>query len=311
MTSGSALSVAPRLEWTEGLSRGVLEASYSRFSSGPWAVQAGFEAGTAYDVLGGALGLSAGANLNVLSGDIWSGAGRASLAFGHTLGPLVAGAGGGVSYVRSVTEIEDRYYSAVASLSAQGEAGQATLRAEYVWAPPANYTDGIALLSRKRGPLSLEAMAGARFFEQGPTEAVWQAGAAWQLGAPVALEASAGRWPTSPEGFARGLYASAGLRFMARSRAQPAMVVEPLGAGRVRVTIQVPWSGNIAIGGDWNEWNPVGMTNEGRGRWSIELPLVPGAHRFALRVGEEWRVPPGIPSMPDDFGGRVGLLVVS
>jgi hypothetical protein len=41
------------------------------------------------------------------------------------------------------------------------------------------------------------------------------------------------------------------------------------------------------------------------------LPLGPGAYRFSLILdGEHWVVPEGVPMLPDDFGGEVGLLLV-
>jgi hypothetical protein len=53
------------------------------------------------------------------------------------------------------------------------------------------------------------------------------------------------------------------------------------------------------------------LTARPDGRWETVVRLVPGAYRFSLVVdGERWTVPEGVPSMSDDFGGRVGLLIV-
>ncbi len=72
-----------------------------------------------------------------------------------------------------------------------------------------------------------------------------------------------------------------------------------------------PHAERLAIAGDWNDWTAVAMRREGRGRWTVELPLAPGVYRYALLVdGRAWAVPDGVPSLPDDFGGRVGVLVV-
>ncbi len=41
------------------------------------------------------------------------------------------------------------------------------------------------------------------------------------------------------------------------------------------------------------------------------LPLRAGSHRLLVRVdGGEWMPPPGLPAAPDEFGGRVGVLLV-
>jgi len=144
----------------------------------------------------------------------------------------------------------------------------------------------------------------------GPTEGVWQASAALALTGPVALEASAGRWPTSPDGFTRGFYASGGVRLLSKTARPAGPVIERIGAGRTRVTFVVRGEQQVGIGGDWNEWRPVPMRSEGGGRWTVELPLAAGAHKFALWINDQWRVPDGVPTLPDDFGGRVGLIVI-
>ena len=55
---------------------------------------------------------------------------------------------------------------------------------------------------------------------------------------------------------------------------------------------------------------PLGQA--GSGRWTIVLPIGPGTWRFALVMADgTWIVPNGVTSLPDDFGGQVGVLVVS
>ena len=56
---------------------------------------------------------------------------------------------------------------------------------------------------------------------------------------------------------------------------------------------------------------PFPLRYEGSGRWSIELRLESGIYKYALLVnGEDWTVPTGAPTLPDDLGGKVGLLTV-
>jgi 1,4-alpha-glucan branching enzyme len=78
------------------------------------------------------------------------------------------------------------------------------------------------------------------------------------------------------------------------------------------VVFRVPGARHVAIAGEWNEWAAAPLTARRDGRWEIVLPIRPGAYRFSLIVdGDRWTVPPGVPAMDDDFGGRVGLLVIS
>jgi hypothetical protein len=48
-----------------------------------------------------------------------------------------------------------------------------------------------------------------------------------------------------------------------------------------------------------------------RNSWSVDLRLASGLYQYQLVVdGETWTIPEGAPCVPDDFGGRLGLLVV-
>ena len=41
------------------------------------------------------------------------------------------------------------------------------------------------------------------------------------------------------------------------------------------------------------------------------MPLQPGTHRMNIRIdGDSWTAPPGLPTVNDEFSGRVGILVV-
>ena len=310
--SGQALTITPRLELRDGPARGALEFTWSRFDSGERVWQTGFEVSNSTNVLGGTAGLLAAANANVLNSD-FSATGSATVMFGRGIGPVVAGVGAGFGLLRPLVGSEShRLRNVVATVSGELHGTRAQVRGQHVWLSGADYDDVTLLLGRRTGRLSMEAMAGARMFDLF-TDGLWQVSAAFQFAAPLALEASAGRSPTSPEGFARGYFATLGLRLSAPPRPlHPAVSITSLGNGLVRVTITVRAARAVFIGGSWNEWNPVAMREEGNGRWSIELPLRAGAHRFGLRRGADgdWFVPDGVPSLPDDFGGRVGLIVI-
>jgi hypothetical protein len=39
--------------------------------------------------------------------------------------------------------------------------------------------------------------------------------------------------------------------------------------------------------------------------------MTPGTHRVNVRVnGDTWTAPPGMPTVDDEFNGRVGIIVV-
>jgi hypothetical protein len=67
----------------------------------------------------------------------------------------------------------------------------------------------------------------------------------------------------------------------------------------------------VEISGDFTNWTPVPLKLGSNGWWDVTLPIGPGKYQMNLRLdGGEWLVPPGLLSMLDEFGGKVGLLVV-
>ncbi len=71
--------------------------------------------------------------------------------------------------------------------------------------------------------------------------------------------------------------------------------------GAVRVELRAAATG----------WRPVDLARGAGGEWAITLAWPAGAHRVALRVdGGAWRAPANVPTVDDEFGGQVGLLVV-
>lgn len=71
-------------------------------------------------------------------------------------------------------------------------------------------------------------------------------------------------------------------------------------------------AGAVAIGGDFNNWQPAPMQREGDD-WVVRLPLAPGVYHYAFRSATgEWFVPPSTAGRRDDgMGGYVAVLVVS
>jgi hypothetical protein len=77
------------------------------------------------------------------------------------------------------------------------------------------------------------------------------------------------------------------------------------------VTVRLRSAKVVELMSDFTDWEPVSMSQTPNGDWTIERAIAPGTHRVAIRAdGGLWRVPPNLPSVTDEFGGEVGLLVV-
>jgi hypothetical protein len=67
----------------------------------------------------------------------------------------------------------------------------------------------------------------------------------------------------------------------------------------------------VEVMGDFTDWRPILCPEIGPGVFALAVPRTHGVYRIDVRVdGGPWTVPPGLASVPDDFGGEVGLLVV-
>ncbi|MDF1504390.1 glycogen-binding domain-containing protein, partial [Roseisolibacter sp. H3M3-2] len=83
------------------------------------------------------------------------------------------------------------------------------------------------------------------------------------------------------------------------------------GAGAVRrLRVRAPGAGSVEVRGDWTDWRPIGLVRDGDA-WVLAAPLPRGTRRLTVRAdGGAWRVPANLAGADDDFGSRVGLLVV-
>jgi hypothetical protein len=53
------------------------------------------------------------------------------------------------------------------------------------------------------------------------------------------------------------------------------------------------------------------MREISEGVWEASLAIAPGTHRINVRInGDRWTEPPGVPSVEDEFAGRVGIIII-
>ncbi len=184
-----------------------------------------------------------------------------------------------------------------------------------------SYFDGEVELARVVGPTFVQLRSGMRFQMPGDAGRPW---GSLQVTAPIragiALVASTGWTPAYPEQYRpRSWYASAGFRVLdvaslfGRRPAdnQPQLVVVTSREGRRVLRLTGVEGRRVELSGDFTDWEPVDLARGESGAWERPLALGPGTYRVMLRVdGLAWHAPPGLPVVPDEYGGDVGVLVV-
>jgi hypothetical protein len=153
----------------------------------------------------------------------------------------------------------------------------------------------------------------------------WAMGVATvRLGGPVSLVGYAGAQPPDPtRGTLGAAYSSIGLRValgesavthvpaVTSSVSHGTSVSGAAGDGRRMISISLDSVRSVEIMGDFTEWLPVTMTRSTTGKWQVRVPLEQGSHRVEVRADSgAWVPAPGLPVAADEFGGRVGILVV-
>jgi hypothetical protein len=194
--------------------------------------------------------------------------------------------------------------------------------------PPRRYTDAELGMELERGPLRLAAVAGGRLADRDRRATGWlRAGADLRLDARTSLSLAAGRVAGVPELGSRGApFVRFALRLTPPARppavaapfavlpaADAAAAFEVRSAGERRtLRVRIPGAARVELKGDFTEWEPVELAaGEEPGTWQVTLPVAPGTYRLNVRVDDgEWTAPPGLLDVEDEFGGRVGLLVL-
>jgi hypothetical protein len=193
----------------------------------------------------------------------------------------------------------------------------------------ANRTDTEASLRWRLGVFALELLAGTSLrTSAGPT--MWgSARAMLWLSNRVAIVGSGGSQPPSLMfGRPATRHATLALHFERRRAEEPdphpippppraaggaasALDVSDAGGGLRRIRLRVPSARTVELMADFTGWEPVALARTDDGAWTIALPIAPGSHRLNVRVdGGTWSVPPGVPTVADEFGGAAGLLIV-
>lgn len=321
--SGTAGSLAGRLVLDARRFRLATTASVAQFTSGDWATQFGGSALTLSRVAGPlSAGLLVQGNGSWLQRGTLSGVATGGAVLALSPGPWLAwlsAEGGGLRRIDAT-----RTGLLVGTFHLRRDLGAdwgVDASASASGAGAVRWQDYTLAVDGRVGPLSGAVTYGAR--TGGLGGGPWaQARASWRVAPPIAIEVEGGKYPADITGFNHGLFLTAGVRVgltrgalePRRNRVRPVgdMVrMERLRGGRVRLIFRVADARQVALAGEWNEWTPEGLRSRADGRWETVVSLAPGAHRFSLVVdGERWVVPAGVPTLPDDFGGQVGLLVV-
>jgi len=82
---------------------------------------------------------------------------------------------------------------------------------------------------------------------------------------------------------------------------------------RVPLRVRMEGADEVAIAGDFNQWDMRGnrLSHDGAGTWRTVLDLPPGEHQYRLFVDGKWRDDPDAKRrVPNPFGSGNCILVV-
>jgi hypothetical protein len=187
--------------------------------------------------------------------------------------------------------------------------------------PGVSYLDLESGAAWARGRASADLTGGARIVV-GHRPAGWaRAGAGVRVGPVSVLTAALGFRAADPVLHSRaGLFGAVSMQLVPRAAPAPAPVrpaavrqavrLTSLSPGEYRLSLRLPDAQRAEIAGDFTDWQPVELTPRG-GWWELAQPLAPGTYHLDVRLdGGAWTAPPGLLTVPDEFGGSVGVLVV-
>lgn len=204
------------------------------------------------------------------------------------------------------------------------------------WLADTAYLDVVGSLRWVHTLFTARGSAGFRAWSEGGGSGVYgEASIEVPLWKRLALLLSGGRYPSDPvRGVVAASYVSAGARVTAfgaapdgpaafdayrrrlalaadASPAHPRLELGVETAGGHDVRIVAPGAARVEVAGDFTDWEPVQLERRDGDTWGVRLPLRAGVHRLNVRIdGMNWVVPQGLRSEEDEYGGRVGILVV-
>lgn len=187
---------------------------------------------------------------------------------------------------------------------------------------PVRYADAVvrARLERPRFDLELTGAARRGLVNADAFTFAAHGAATWHLNQRLALTVAGGEHLRDP---ARGVpatrFATVALRVTAlggRSSALAAtrgagtaVTMAADAGGTLRVQVYGP-AEVVEVMGEFSDWHPLRLHRDGDA-WILPRRLQSGLHRVLVRVdGGEWRTPDNLPRTEDEFGTRVGLVVV-
>ena len=137
------------------------------------------------------------------------------------------------------------------------------------------------------------------------------------VGRAVAIQGAMGTYASNRvTGALGGRFASLGVavraqRVLERDVAPRVRGAPRLAGGMTRLVLRAPDAGRVDIAGDWNGWALAPATRSPDGLWYVDVPLARGEYRYAFKVdGRRWRVPEGVLSVDDGWGGRSAIVAV-
>ncbi len=219
----------------------------------------------------------------------------------------------------SVSSTANRYLHLAFTTSSPGGDSVVVLTTE---SRPRTYMQGEVAVDWAHRLLRVQVAVGARFAQtEGSGEAWARAAAEVPIDRRLSVVGAFGKYPGVPEqGLDGRHFARAGLRVRLPAPGEPS--ARPTGvadgtlfavaAGRAHLIRVVARGADVVeITGDLTDWSPLLLDRSEDGVWETALVLRPGFYRVAVRIdGGAWTPPAGVPSVPDEFGGRVGALVV-
>jgi hypothetical protein len=82
----------------------------------------------------------------------------------------------------------------------------------------------------------------------------------------------------------------------------------------VRFVLAAPGANDVALVGDFNDWDPAATPLRRTGRtgvWVVDVPLAPGRHEYGFLInGHEWRPDPAAPRAAENEYGPPNSVVM-